>query len=235
MPDSSTIELYKAYSVNVKDFLIAEAEIRRSLNRALKTNKQVSIKVQTKVYALLFCTFSESNFMKMILTPYGFSQQYLMEIISQESVLEKWYKCLELAFKENAKKNKGSDVPNKIQELKKIINKYIVEPSILRNKIAHGQLTISLNRKNTALNLTETQRLENLDFVHIQQWFQINLRLTSIIEDLIESPEKAHHSFYYTKYQELEEFINRTATWSSSTKMNTTSMMKKVKYQKQVH
>lgn len=232
MPDKSTIHLYKAYAVNVKDFMIAEAEIRRTLNRSLKKNKAVSLNVQTKIYALLFCTFSESNFMKMILTPYGFRQDFIIEIINQGSIREKWYKCLELAFKENAKKNKGSEVPNKTQELKKIIDKYIIDPSILRNKIAHGQLTIALNRKNTALNIDETQKLKQLDFVRIQILFQINLQLTSIIEDLIESPDKAHHKFYCGKYQALEAFINRSSSWSASTKMNTKSMKKTIEYNK---
>ena len=181
MPDSSTLELYKAYTLNVKDFLIAESELKRILNRALKSNKQITLKVQTKVYALLYCTFSEANFMKLILTPYGFNQDFINQIIEQESIQEKWYKCIELAFLEYTKKWKGSEIPNKTQKLKRIILEYVVEPSVIRNKIAHGQLTIALNRKNTAINHIETQKIEELDFVKIYRLFEINKRLTSII------------------------------------------------------
>lgn len=230
MPDTSSLEFYKAYTVNVNDFLIAESEIRRTLNRALKSNKQITIKVQTKVYALLYCTYSEANFMKLILTPYGFSQDFINQIIGQDNVQEKWLKCLELAFLEYTRKRKGSDVPNKILGLKKIITEFIVEPSIMRNKIAHGQLTIALNRKNTAINHIETQKIEELDFVKIHRLFEINKRLTSIIEDLIESPDKAHHHYYSPKFQELESFIKKTSTWTSVSKSQTHSLKKPILY-----
>ena len=230
MPNPETLEFYSAYVINVRDFILAESEIRRAINRALKENKSETVKVQTKVYALLYSTFSEANFMKMILTPYGFSQAYVEEILKQGSVTEKWIKCLELAFLMHTKREKGSEVPNKMKELKDMINSFIVDPSLLRNKIAHGQLTIALNRKNTGLNKEATTLLENLDFVTIQRWFKINKQLSSIVEDLIESPDSAHYRFYYPKYLELENYISRSNTWTTETKLTTISMRKGIKY-----
>src|SRR5690606_21676796 len=113
-------------------------------------------------------------------------------------------------------------------ELKRIIQKFIVDPSVIRNKIAHGQMTIALNSKNTHLNPTITDQLENLDFVTIYRWFKINKQLCAIIEDLIESPDKAHHHYYYPKYQALETFIAKTNAWTIETKLNTKSMKKNV-------
>ena len=232
MPNQSTHEFYKAYVINVKDFLIAENEIRRTINRALKERNQLSINVQTKLYGLLYSTYSEANFMKMILTPYGFEQVFVEEILKQESIQQKWSKCIELGFLKFSKNSKGSEIPNKMLELKKMIQKFIVDPSVIRNKIAHGQLTIAMNSKNTNLNPELTNQLQNLDFIKIYRWFQINKQLCEIIEDLIESPDKAHHNFYYSKYQKLEEFIKKTNSWTIESKMLTKSMKKKIPIKK---
>ena len=228
MPHQDTYPFYNAYVINVRDFLSAEKEIRRMINRSLKTGKELNVRVNTKVYALLYSTFSEASFMKMILTPYGFDQVIINEILRQENIQQKWTKCLDLAFLKFSKQSKGSEIPNKIQELEKIITKFIIDPSVLRNKIAHGQLTIALNNKITNLNPTITKQLDTLDFVEINRWFEINKQLCSIIEDLIESPDRAHHNGYYAKFQELETYIARTDNWTATTKLNTKSMKKPV-------
>jgi hypothetical protein len=228
MPDKSTLPFYEAYVINVRDLSKAETEIKRAINRAIKSGRENAIVVQTKVYALIYSTFSEASFMKMILTPYGFEQEYVNEILKQETIQQKWQKCLEIGFLKFTKAQKGSDVPNKVLELSRIIQKYIVDPSVLRNKIAHGQLTIALNRSNTNLNTELTSKLRDLDFVTIYVWFEINRRLCSIIEDLIESPDKAHYRYYFPKYQELEEFIAKTSKWTPETKRKTRAMSRKI-------
>jgi hypothetical protein len=228
MPDSSTLEFYKAYSTNVKDFLIAEKDIKRIINRAIKQNKQSTIKVQTKLYALMYSTYAESSFMKMILTPYGLEQKYVDEILNKKNIQDKWYETIELAFNKFKTFSKGSEIPNKKLELKKIIQKFIIDPSVIRNKIAHGQFSVALNRNNTSLNTELTQKIEDLDIVYIYRLFEINKALVSIIEDLIESPDKAHYMYYYQKYQKLEDFISKSSTWNMASKLQTESMSKKV-------
>lgn len=226
MPDANTYQFYEAYVVNVQDFLSAEKEIRRTINRALKTGKLYTMTVHTKIYALLYSTFSEANFMKLVLTPHGFEQAFVDQIISEQSIQEKWHKCLELAFIKFTQAAKGSEIPNKLQNLKRIISEYIIDPSLIRNKIAHGQFTIALNSKNTALNWNLTNQIQAMDYIWIYRLFEINKKLTQIIEDLIESPHRAHYEQYYTKYQQLVEFIGESASWTIATKMNTASMKK---------
>lgn len=228
MPDQTTLPFYKAYVTNVSEFKIAEKEIRRIINRALKENKTTTINTQTKLYALLYSTYSEAAFMKMILTPYGFEQEFVNQILAQGSIQEKWFKCVDLAFNKFSKHKKGSEIPNKSLELKKIINEYIIDPSIIRNKIAHGQISVALNSKNTSLHIDITNKLNNLDVVYISRLFYINDKLTSIIEDLIESPDKAHYEYYFAKFQDLENYIEKSKNWSILTKMRTKSMSKKI-------
>lgn len=231
MPESTTYITYKAYVTNVSEFQIAESEVRRTINRALKTNKSITVKVYTKLYAILYSTYSESNFMKMILTPYGFDQKYIDEILEQDNVQKKWIKCLDLAFAKFSLSHKNSEIPNKKLALKRIIIKYIIDPSVIRNKIAHGQLTVALNKSNKKLNLDLTKEIDLLDYVLISRWFKINNYLARIIEDLIESPNIAHHNHYYSIYQELEAFIQKSSSWTVESKMQRNSMKKQIRYQ----
>jgi hypothetical protein len=230
MADINSYELYKAYVCNVRGFLKTETELKRIINASLKRNKQDSVERTTKIYALLYSTFSEANFMKMILTPYGFSQGFVNQIVKESNVQSKWYKCIELGFhiyKTNWKTKKNSEIPNKIQELKRIVDRYVVSPSVIRNKIAHGQINIALNNDQAKLNLDLTQELNELNQVKIYIWFQIQIKLTEIIEDLIESPDKMHPNSYHSKIQNLFHFIDNTKNWNIESKMITKSMLKR--------
>ncbi len=230
MPDSTSYELYKAYVNNVREFITTEQELRRTINIGLKKNKYGAVERLTKLYALLYSTFSEANFMKMILTPYGFNQDFVDQIIKQDNIKDRWYKCIDLGFcvyQTKWKPKKSSEIPNKIQELKRIVDRYVVSPSIIRNKIAHGQIAEALNSKQEKLNPDLTQELNDLNQVKIFIWFQVQERLTEIIEDLIESPNKVHVNLYHTKIQNLTTYIKKTSNWDICSKMNTPSMKKR--------
>lgn len=230
MPSPESYELYKAYVLNVKGFLKTEKEFRRIINKKLKENRLHNLDGLTKMYALLYSTFSEANFMKLILTPYGFSQDFIDQIINQNSIQDKWNKCIDLAFhvyQTNWSGKKQNEIPNKKQRLKTIIERYIVSPSIIRNKIAHGQISEVLNSKQTKLNSDLTFELNNLTQVKIYIWFEVQKKLSTIIEDLVESPDKEHIYRYHTKIQELESYIDKTSNWTIESKLATEKMSKK--------
>lgn len=230
MPNEETLPFYQAYVQNVKDFTIAETEIRRIINRSLKQNKRLSVAINTKLYALLYSTYSEARFMKMILTPYGFDQNSVDQILIQKSVQDKWVKCINLAFDRFNQSKKSSEIPNKKQELIRLVSAYIVDPSILRNKIAHGQLTVALNRENTNINREITDTLKSMDSVTVYIWFKVNNMLCNIIEELIESPDRAHYHNYYVQYQALVSFIEKSKKWTNETKLKGNSMSKPIRY-----
>jgi hypothetical protein len=115
-------------------------------------------------------------------------------------------------------------VTNIRQELKRLIRQYIVEPSLLRNKVAHGQWKIALNRDNTAENHDLTNALNSLDIVTILRWFKIHKHISQIVEVLIESPNRAFHRDYWVEITELKEFLKKSETWSMEQK---TSLLKR--------
>lgn len=229
MPDAQSYEIYKSYVKNVRELSKVEREVIRVINRSLKTQKKDSVYYFTKIYTLLYSIFAEANFLKLIHTPHGLAQRYVNQILNGKNLVNKWEKCIELAFIKFDKHKKGSEVPNKKQELIKIVKQFIIEPSNIRNKLAHGQLKIATNKYQTQINTELSNKIDQLDSTQILRLFEINKQLVSILEDLIESPHKAHYNHYYTKYQRLKAYIKESEGWTIDTKLKTKSMKKKSK------
>ena len=59
----------------------------------------------------------------------------------------------------------------------------------LKQKIAHGQWIVALNRENNAQNPELTQKLAMLDFVEVTKWFEVHNYLGSIVRELVQSPQ----------------------------------------------
>lgn len=217
MDQNSRLNVFNAQTKNVRELDKAITQIKRSINDALKRNDHTSVRILTKTLALVFCAWVEANFSKVIHTPYGFSLNEIEQIkkIYMDNGVEKgWEKCVELGTIRASKRKSSKYIANIRLELSRLIKDYIVEPSLLRNKIAHGQWAIALNRNNTAENKDLTNSLATLDITEIIKWIKIHKHISLVIEALIESPERAFHKEYWIKVTELKEFIKETETWS---------------------
>jgi hypothetical protein len=223
MDQTSRLAVYNAQTKNVQELSKVRKQINRAINNALKRGDKVAEQALTKSMALVFCAWVEANFSKVIHTPYGFSLDQIQQIkaVYVKNGLEKgWQKCVELGTLKASKRKNSNYIPNVRLELRRLIQKYIVEPSLLRNKIAHGQWTIALNRENTAENKDLTASLGSLDIVTISKWFNIHAHISQIVENLIESPNKAFHRDYWTEITMLKEYIAETDNWSLEQKVN---------------
>jgi hypothetical protein len=158
----------------------------------------------------------------LINTPYGFEQSFIDEINAQKNLEEKWEKCIKLAFKrlEDRAQDKmvnAGEIANKKQWLKDILDQYIIKPSQIRNKIAHGQWSVCLNNECSRVNQDSTDIIKELDYVKLDRLFTIYEKYQQCIEDIIESP-KAHYRDYYKRLSELIQYIEDTKEWSKDTK-----------------
>lgn len=213
------IEIYKASVENVRELKKQRTNIKRLFNQAVKRNDHSSFIALTKFYALLYSSFAEQCFVKIIHTPYGFIQDEIKQIISERNLEQQWLKCIDLAFNRIRNIANAGEIQNKRQSLTRHIDKFIIEPSQLRNKIAHGQWIVALNNDNTAINTTTTNLIADLDFVKIDILFSIYQKIGQAVEDLIESPTKAHFTDFYSHMTELEELINETQNWDLDSKI----------------
>jgi len=201
-------KIYQAQVNNVRALLASSKHLRKSINYALRKNDSATAETLTKLYALLFTSFAEANFSKIIHTPYGFNPREIKQIkkACKRSVSSGWMKCLELSAK-HLKAKKSNFQPNAKLKLKTLIRSNILDPSILRNKLAHGQWKIALNRENESIQQPLTHKIASLDIVTIDGWMNIHRRLADVMECLIESPNKAFMGDWYEFVSDVENEI----------------------------
>ncbi len=227
------LEIYRASVENVKELKRNRKKINQLVNQSIRTKSPDFIKALTKTYALIYSSFAETCFLKMIHTPYGFSDDLIQQITSQRNLANQWNKCLELAFQQILNMKNMGEVQNKKQTLERLINKYIIEPSQLRNKIAHGQWKVALNTENTKTNTETTNKINSIDFVKVDILFLVYEKISQALEDLIESPHKTHFRDFYKHLTELNELVEKTKNWSMETKIKV--IIEKQERQKLAH
>lgn len=223
MDQSTRLAVYQAQTKNVQEINKVRKQINRTINNALKRGDQVAVQALTKTFALIFCAWVEANFSKVIHTPHGFSLDEIQQIkkVYKENGIEKgWEKCVELGTLKASKRKNSNYLPNVRHKLRRLIKQYIVEPSLLRNKIAHGQWLVALNRENTAENTVLTTALADLDVVKISRWFKVHGHISQLVESLIESPNRTFQRDYWVELAKLEEYIAQTENWNLEQKVN---------------
>lgn len=220
MDNAARLAVYRAQCTNVRALEIARRQIRRAINDALRVGNDIAVEVHTKAFALVFCAWVEANFSKTIHTPKGFSLVEIAQIkarIRAGSVVDGWIECIRIAFQKTAAK-KSNFTPNAKQRLRNCVDTLVTDPSLVRNKIAHGQWRQALNRENTNTNNDLTTRIENLDAVKIDTWFDCQKILCEIVELLIESPNGAFMNSYWGMIERVETIPLERANWTVATK-----------------
>lgn len=210
-------EIFRASVLNVKDLDKQRRIITALVNRAIRERKDTDLNCLTKVYALLYSAYAEVSFLKLVHTPNAFNDSEIFQIESERNLEEKWAKCVELSFKRLGRNSNFGEIANKKQTLNRILKNYIIKPSQIRNKVAHGQWIECLNNNCTKVNSDATLEMKQLDFVKIDRYFSIYKKFQQCILDLMLSP-KTHYRDYYVIMVELEKYIESTKLWSLETK-----------------
>ncbi|MFN8890802.1 MAG: hypothetical protein ACK530_02290 [Alphaproteobacteria bacterium] len=221
MDNVARLAVFQAQVENVRALEGARKQVSRTINAALRLGDDPMAEVHTKLYAQLFSAWAEASFLKVLHTPHGFSLNEIAQIKkiwSDSGITSGWNKCIELGLRKVPAQQSGF-VPNVSQRILKLVSEYVTDPSLLRNKIAHGQWRVALNKGNTAVNPALTQKLDELDIVKIDIWFGSHRRLALIVENLIESPRRTFIGAYWPQLIELEAFVDKTKLWSISAKV----------------
>lgn len=221
MDREDQLAIFKAQVTNVKELEKAWKHLQRTINRELIKENHTSAKLHTKMLALVFCAWSGANFSKLIHTPHGFDLDEIDQIKKEtkSNIVHGWDKCLTLGLRHINSSTKSNYLPNIQQKVSSLIKKYIQNPSLIRNKIAHGQWIKALNRDNTAINLDLTSTIEKIDVVVLNIWKESYKGLANIIEALIESPDRAFRRDYWKEIVELEQFLKDTSSWTLADKI----------------
>lgn len=213
--------IYILQSRNVRKLLKVKTSLLRDINRNSKLNNTSDVEIKTKIYSLLYSAWSEAQFVQILHTPKALFPRDIQDIEAekqQNGIINGWKLLIELAIKKVGDANKSSDLQIRKETIINIISNHVEKQSILRNKIAHGQWIHALNREHTKESFEFTLDLNNLDYVKIDILFKIHQYLGLILRDLVQSPKKGFHHNYWTNITKLENYIQKTKSWSIETR-----------------
>ncbi len=207
MDQHQRLEVFQAQTSNTRGLRTAMRQVHMLINAAYRRNDEPGVKALTKVYAFLYCSWAEASFSKMVHTPYGFELDEIVQVqaAKDNGISNAWKTCVTLGLRHLDATKRGSFQPNAKQRLETAIDAHVFDPSVLRNKLAHGQWIVALNRDNSSVNLEMTAKIADLDLVTIDGWIKANELLSNMIEALIESPKKAFMRDWYQVVSELDE------------------------------
>lgn len=221
MTEDQKLEIFQAQTANVREIEKAWSHVNRAINFDIVKNNTPGLKFNTKILCITYCALAEAAFSKIIHTPYGLAIAQIEQIkatTTQFGVKEGWLKAVELAM-QNVKSSKSNHGHNVKQKLNSLINQYIFDPSIIRNKIAHGQWVQALNRDNTCINAEITREINQITIVDLYRRKHALDKLAAILEDIIESPNKAHHRDYWPHLVKLEQVLDEMSHWTLEKKI----------------
>jgi hypothetical protein len=206
MDQEQKLAIFNAQTQNVRGLKSAMKQVHRSINAALRSDEAAAAEAFTKVYALLFCGWAEANFSKIIHTPYGFELDEIAQIQREKSngIVEAWKKAVELGLRHLDAQKRGSFQPNARKKLLDAINAHVFDPSLLRNKLAHGQWITALNRDNDRVQQDLTDKISQLTIIDLMAWVQAHELLAHMVETLIESPKRTFMRDWYAYVVEIE-------------------------------
>ena len=220
MEDNEIASLFMAQTTNVRALEQAWSHINKTINAAYSNGDVASAEIHTKLLAQIYCAFAEAVFSKLIHTPGGLTESEIAQIKSRgkSNVVSGWKKCVELSLRKVEGQSSGH-VANTKKKINELIDLYIYDPSLLRNKIAHGQWKVALNKNNTRVNARLTEQLQEIDVVKLYRFKKAFQSLYRIVEDIIESPNKAHHRDYWCHIVQFEQTQTKMSNWTLERKI----------------
>jgi len=231
MTNTDIENLFAAQTENVQALEQAWKHINKAINSAYSNDQKSTAEIQTRLLAQVYCAFAEAVFSKLIHTPNAFITSEIAQIKAKgkRNIVDAWKKCVELALQKVQGKSSGH-VANTNKKILSLIDAYVYDPSLLRNKIAHGQWKVALNSNNTKVNSELTTKMQSINVVDLYRSKEAFQSLFRIVEDIIESPNKAHHRDYWIHITDFEVSQIKMASWTLSNKID--ALKKKKEYAK---
>ena len=165
---------------------------------------------------LVYSSWTEATLVKLIHTPFGFTEIEKKKILKDKDVLNKWKKCVNTAFSKFRKS--GSEIPNKKKKIHKLLDDYLKSQANIRNKIAHGQWEFPLYANNLSHDPNAQILINLIDVIQIDTWFEIFKEISEIVRGLIDAKSHnnhlSHYNHYFEKLTNIQTIIDKRNTWS---------------------
>lgn len=209
-------QFHSDFSKNVTSLEAAKKKVNTQINDSLRRDDDFSLKAYTNLYLLIYCAWTEALLVKIIHTPFGFTIDEKEKILKDKNVINRWKKCVDIAFSKMRKK--GSEIPNKKKKIYKLLEDYLKNQARIRNKIAHGQWEYPLQKNNIKPDIEAQILIGLIDVMQINMWFEIFKEIAEIVRGLIDARSinnhLAHYNHYFVKLTNIQELIEERKSWT---------------------
>lgn len=211
--------LYKYHVANLRALQLAINSTLRLAKEAVATkDPQKSLQSLLRLISFLIGAWAETRLNKILHEEFGFNDSHRQKILDQKSQLDKWNKCIELAFRSHYKiihadlTDSTLGVANfaRYTTLQNIISndlRIIIE---IRNKLAHGQWIYPLTSNGSDVEKDKYKLIkhENIQTLHFK--YDLLKHLANLIHDLVVSSRTFERDFeiHYKKLKQVQ--INST-------------------------
>lgn len=193
MNHAERLTVFQSQTENLNALGAAIEQVRRNVNASLKAGDALSASAATKTYALLFCAWAETNFSKLIHTPYGLQLDEVRQITlahQREGIAAGWAMAVEFGLR-CLDVEKHGDIAAKVAEtLVRVIDNHLFDLDPIRNRLSLGQWSVVLSEEEDEVVDTDlTASMTDLDIVEVNIWFETHERFAGLVGALIGIPQ----------------------------------------------
>ncbi len=199
---ASRENLYKAHVNNIRAVEIAFERIMRELNGSLARGDEKTADALLKTAMLLLGAWAENRLRKLAYEPNGFSQREREMVSAATSQMESWKKAIELGFRKRygmPKADLSASLPitarSHYQTLLVILEDDLKPIIEVRNKLAHGQWSRTLNNANDDFSQEMMARISGENALTVKFKKRLLNYLAQLIHDLVAGNEAFERDF----------------------------------------
>jgi hypothetical protein len=186
-------ELYKLHVRNLRAVDVACSQVFRQLKHCLSARQDRAADALLKTFILLVGAWAEVRLLKLLHEKNGFSNGDRASILAVGSKIDQWNRALEIGFRRRyevpharlTRRSLPLTVFLRYQEIASIVKDDLRPIIEIRNKLAHGQWTRTLNNDMTDVSEEMMALLNAENALSANFKKQILEKLSRILHDLV--------------------------------------------------
>lgn len=219
--------LYKAHVKNLRAVEVSFERIMRELNGSVARGDEKTTDALTKTTMLLLGAWAENRLRKLTYEPNGFSEHEREMVGAATSQIDSWRKAIELGFRKRygiPRADLNTSLPitarSHYQTLIAILDDNLKPIIEVRNKLAHGQWSRTLNNVNDDFSQEMMARISAENALTVKFKKRLLNCLAQLIHDLVAGNAAFERDFdlHFRNLEQAKRDIERRpySSWLTS-------------------
>lgn len=195
MTSKTTEKLYEFHVKNLRAVTDGLDHVERAARAEIARGRNEAGQTFVRIYALLLGAWSECRLYKALHERDAFGPTDRSKIMSDESAFSRWVKTVETAFVKRYPGVRPRTAELRLKEINETLTSELKPIIELRNKMAHGQWIVPLNRKLDNVDQDQADALRNENLLSLKFKRAMVEALCACIHDLAVSTAAFEKNF----------------------------------------